>query len=222
MKKFLAICLTLIMVMGITLTATAAPAGFVSSPSAEAGPELVRFSKVSSDCTARLVITPYSKRNTLPAEVLKVLEEAYNDVVNNGTDLTKLTSELTEVLKSKKLDPKDIAVSDLFDVTSYDCDDHERHGGFDIVLSDDGLKHFVALLHKKDGKWEVVKDAKIVDDHIHFSVDSLSPFAIVVDHSNGVTSPQTGSNSQLIVYAMIMIVSAAALVVVWKKSRSLA
>lgn len=222
MKKFLAICLTLIMVMGITLTATAAPAGFVSSPSAEAGPELVSFTKLSDECAARLVITPYSKKNTLPAEVLKAMEEAYNDVVNNGGDLTKLTDELTALLKSLKLSSKDIAVSDLFDITNYDCDDHESHDGFDIVISDDGLKHFVALLHKKNGKWEVVDNAKVVGDHLHFSVDSLSPFAVVVDHSNGVTSPQTGSNSQLIVYAMIMIVSAAALVVVWKKSRSLA
>lgn len=222
MKKFLSICLILMMVMGITLTATAAPAGFVSSPSATAAPQLVSSTPKTEGCTARLVITPFSKKSTLPADVLAAMDAAYQEIIANGGDLTKLTSALADILKSKKLSIADIAISDLFDVTNYDCNDHQSHDGFDIVVSDDSLKHFVALLHRKNGKWEVVDNAKIVGDYLHFSVDTLSPFAVVVDHSKSVTSPQTGNDSHLIVYAAIMVISAGCLAIIWKKSRKIA
>ena len=222
MKKFLAICLTLIMVISITLSATAAPTGFVSSPSASQGPTVAEFTQKSDDCTAKLVITPYSNRESLPEEVLNAMNDAYNQVVNNGADLTKLNSALAALAKKNNIPAADLAVSDLFDITSYDCTDHDAHNGFDITLKDDSLKNFVALLHLKGGKWELVENAKVNGSHLIFSVDSLSPFAVVVNNGNAVTSPQTGSNSRLVVYAFVMVLSAVCLAVVWNKSRKIA
>ncbi|MBQ5601984.1 MAG: LPXTG cell wall anchor domain-containing protein, partial [Clostridia bacterium] len=119
----------------------------------------------------------------------------------------------------KKIEGKNLVVSDLFDIHTTGCDFHEGHFDFDIVLAADSLKRFVALLHmNKNGEWEVIDNARVTNngEHLEFSVESLSPFAIVVDTSDG---PQTGDNTMIYVSFILMIVSAAALVVVLIKSK---
>ena len=218
MKKILVICLTLIMVASMTVVVFAAPSGFLSSPSGKPGPTIESFDPDDDDCTADLIITPYSDRNTLPSELKTLIEKAYNDILNIG-DLTKLNAELAKLAAKKKIEGKNLAVSDLFDIHTTGCDFHEGHFDFDIVLAADSLNRFVALLHmNKNGEWEVIDNARVTNngEHLEFSVESLSPFAIVVDTSDG---PQTGDNTMIYVSFILMIVSAAALVVVLIKSK---
>jgi LPXTG-motif cell wall-anchored protein len=218
MKKILVICLTLIMVASMTVVVFAAPSGFLSSVSGKPAPTIVSFDPSNDECTAELIITPYSERHTLPEALRVLLEKAYNDILNIG-DLTKLNAELAKIAAKKKIEGKNLVVSDLFDIHTTGCDFHEGHLDFDIVLAADSLNRFVALLHmNKNGEWEVIDNARVTNngEHLEFSVESLSPFAIVVDVSDG---PQTGDNTMLYISLIMMIASAMALVFVLVKSK---
>lgn len=111
----------------------------------------------------------------------------------------------------------------MFDIHVTGCDNHDEHVDFDITLDADTLSQFVGLLHmNKDGVWELVTDAEVVNngEHLKFSVDSFSPFAIVVDTTvEGGDAPQTGDNSMIHIYVILMAVSALALVVILIKNK---
>lgn len=216
MKKVLAICLMMIIVINMSVGVLAAPKGFASSPSGVPAPRLISFIPSNEDCTARLVITPYNDSEQLPQELQDLMNKAFN-TITTADDLTKLNEEFAELVKSMKLDPKYLAVGELFDIHVTGCTYHEEHVDFDIVLDAETLSHFVGLLHmNKDGVWEFVSDAKVINngDHLAFSVDSFSPFAIVVDTSAQGNAPQTGDNSNIHIYAIVMAVSALALIVI--------
>ena len=58
------------------------------------------------------------------------------------------------------------------------------------------------------------------NEHLQFSVDSLSPFAIVVDTTiDGGDAPQTGDNSMIYIYVVLMAASALALVTILLKNK---
>lgn len=222
MKKVLAICLMMVMVLCMSVNVFAAPSGFVSSPSGNPAPTVVAFEPNNDDCTGRLVVTPYGDRHELSDALRAMFEKAYNDIVNSD-DLTKLNAELAKIASDKDINGADLAVSDLFDIHVTGCDYHDEHVDFDITLDADTLDRFEGLLHmNKDGVWELVTDAEVINngEHLKFSVDSFSPFAIVVDTSSGSPdAPQTGDNSMIHIYAIIMVVSALAIVVITVKSR---
>ena len=219
MKKVLVICLTVVFMMSMTLTAFAATGGFVSSPSGNPAPEKVEFKPADEDCTATLVITPYSEKQELSEAIKTMMETAYT-AIKGSTDISTLSADLAKIAKDAKIKGTDLAVSDLFDIHVTGCDYHDGHTDFDIVLSADSLKNFVALLHmNKNGEWEVVEDAKVIKngEHLAFSVDSFSPFAVVV---NTKANPsQTGDNSMIPVYIAVMAVSALAIVAILVKSK---
>ena len=222
MKKVLAICLMMVMVLSMSVNVFAAPGGFVSSPSGNPAPKVVDFDPSDEECTAQLVITPYGDRHDLSDVLRAMLEKAYNSIVNSD-DLTKLNAELAKIAADKNINGADLAVSDLFDIHVTGCDYLDEHVDFVISLDADTLSHFVGLLHmNKDGVWELVTDAEVVNngEHLKFSVDSFSPFAIVVDTSSGTPdAPQTGDNSMIHIYAILMAVSALALVVILVKNK---
>ena len=222
MKKVLAICLMMVMVLSMSVNVFAASGGFVSSPSGNPAPTVVSFKPSDDDCTAQLVVTPYGDKHDLSDALRAMFEKAYNDIVNSD-DLTKLNAELAKLAADKKIKGKDLAVSDLFDIHVTGCDYHDEHVDFDITLDADTLDRFEGLLHmNKDGVWELVTDAEVINngEHLKFSADSFSPFAIVVDTSSGSPdAPQTGDNSMIHIYAIVMAVSALAIVVITVKSR---
>lgn len=226
MKKVLAICLMMVMVLSVSVSVFAAPGKFVSSPSGNPAPIVIDFDPSNEKCTAKLVITPYGDRDELPYALRAMIESAYKDI-ENYKDLTRLNADLAKLAANKNIEGKNLAVSDLFDIHVVGCDYHDEHVGFDVTLDADTLNRFVALLHmNKNGAWELVADAKVINngDHLAFSVDSFSPFAIVVDTTKGAASaPDTSDNSMIYVYAIIMAVSAVAIIaiaVIRKKSRA--
>jgi len=216
MKKVFTFCLALIMTLSFGVPMFA---GFVSSPSKNLAPELVGFVPADDDCLARLEVVPYSKRNEISTEAVSLIEKAYADIANS-TDLSKLNSDLAKLAADNKISAKDLAVSDLFDLSLCGCDDHDNHLNFEVTLEAQTLENFVGLLHmKSNGEWELIKNAEVKDGNIlTFSTESFSPFAIVVDA--GVDVPPTGDYSMLWIYAAVMAVAGVLLVIVLKVSKN--
>lgn len=218
MKKIFAIAMVLVMLVCINVTAWAVPNGFVSSPNGSGAPTVESFDPKNEQCTAKLVLTPYGAHDNLPEALQKLLQKAY-DMIVNAKDLTTLNAELAKVAKDKGIKAENLAVSDLFDIHVTGCDFHDGHTEFDVVLKAETLKHFVGLLHmNKDGVFELVTDTKVVGDLLHFSVESFSPFAIVVDTTVEDT-PTTGDDAMIYVCTAVLAVSALGIFVIGLKSK---
>lgn len=197
MKKLLAVGLTLIMALSLGFTSLAAPNGFVISPSSSASPKLVSYSNSDPDCVATLVLTSYSDRAQLDDETRTRLETAYNQIVESS-DLTKLNDDLKKRAEEKNVSGKDLSVSDLFDLSYYDCAEHDEHGYFTVTIEPEILKNFFGLMCYVDGKWVLIEDAEVISNgtQLKFKFDEAAPFAIVMDTSDYQTSkdtPNTGS-----------------------------
>lgn len=211
MKKVLAICLMLAVLMSLSVGALAAPNGFVSSPSGNGGPTVEEFKPKDEECTAKLVITPYAEKEELPEVLQNLMKNAYDAVVN-AEDLTQLNADFAKLVQGMGLKPENLAVSDLFDIHVTGCDFHDGHTEFDVVLKAETLQHFVGLLHmNKNGQFELVSDTKVVGDHLHFSVESFSPFAIIVD-TTVQDVPATGDS--VMVFVWIAVAAAIAFIAV--------
>lgn len=201
------------MLMTMSVTVFAEPGHFLQSPSKNSAPVLIEGTNESEDCTAEIVVTPYSERQTHDDEKRAEIEKAYNVIVTVD-DLTSLNDDLADLVDEKEISSDVLAVSDLFDVSFYGCEAHAEHGSFRISLRVDTLKGFVSLLHFKDDEWNLIENATVEGDVLTFTVDDLSPFAIVVERA-----PQTGDEFNGWIYIVLMIVSAAALAVVGFKLR---
>ena len=218
MRKLLALLTACMMLF--TVSVAAANGGFVLSPSTNLAPEIVDSRVDSEDCLATLVITPYIHRDTLDAEGLSEIEDAYATIAANP-NLSKLTKDLTAKAEALGIPVTALAVSDLFDISTKDCepDEHEDHGQFHITLSLDTAKSFVALIHYMDGEWTVVDNAKVEGTELTFSVEDFSPFAIVVNTYGESDPPMTGDIYLISACAAVMAASAVAFVAVYKKSK---
>ncbi len=212
MKKVLAVVFAVIMVASAGVIAFA-QGGFVSSPSVNPAPVIVEVVYDEGSCEPRIVVTPYSERETLDEGREEDMNEAYDEIAANE-DLTNLCEALEIVAAEKGIPVEDLAVSDLFDVTAYHTVDHEYCGTIRVTLASETIKHFVALLHRdKQGSWEVVPEVIVHADEsaIEFSARDFSPFAVVVDTSED-NLPNTGE--ALLIPAIAMFVSAISLVVI--------
>ena len=253
MKKILVFVLVIIFALGVSLSVSAAPGKFISSPSNNQAPELIGYQNSDEDCTGKLIITPYSNRKTLPDDILQKFEEAYR-IIATTSDLSDLNEALNQMAADLGVDVSDLAVSDMFDISVIGCDNHVDHGHFDVTLKAESLKNFVCLLHYYNGTWRIVDSAEVTEDgtHLDFTEKEFSPFAVVVNTGKGseeyddeetddngsadkddnavdkddssadkddTDSPQTGDNTNIILYAVIMAVSGAALFFIWKKSK---
>lgn len=220
MKKVLSICLVLVMAFSFGMTAFAAPSGFVSSPSENQAPVVDEFKPADDDCQAKITIISYAERENFPKEYVEALEDAFKEL-SETDDITELSPSLKDVADKKNIKPGNLLISDLFDVYSEGCDAHENHKEFEITLLADTLKNFVALIQRNpDGTWEVVSNAKVVKNGkaIRFTVDSFSPFAIVVGKTP--VSPQTDDNAPANIYVIFTAVIALAAIVGVKKIKS--
>lgn len=212
MKKILAVCLALVMVASAAFLAFA-QGGFVSSPSGNPAPVIIEVVYEEGSCNPRIVVTPYSDRESLDDKREGDINDAYDEIAENE-DLTNLCEALEAVAAEKGIPVEDLAISDLFDVTAYHNGDHEYCGTIKITLSAETIKNFVALLHRNSqDSWEVVPNVIVntAENTIEFSAVDFSPFAVVVDTS-AENLPNTGE--ALYIPAIAMFVSAIALVFV--------
>ena len=221
MKKVMAICLTLVMVMSLGIAAFAAPGSFISSPSMNKAPVLISYENESSDCTAKLILTAYADRKTLPENLCAMIEKAYDMIVGTD-DLSTLNSGVADLAKDAGVKVTALSVSDLFDLRYVDCSNHDLHGSFRIVIESETLENFVCLLHYYNGEWSIVDSAKVTNNgkYLEFTAKEFSPFAIVVKtDAENVTPPYTGDNSAIFICSVVMAISAATIVVLLATSK---
>ena len=215
-KRILTVLALSVMVFSLVFTASAEePGGFVESPSNNLAPTLVSSSSPDHPCDEPLIITAYADRGTLPEAFRVAIEKAYSEI-KSAKNLALLCEALKDYANERGISTAGLAVSDLFDISDA-CSPVEAH--FDIVLKAETLENFVALLHYVDGEWVIVEDATVSDvegeKHLTFSVDSLSPFAIVID--TGATPPREDNSILIAILAVIAIAEAAALVAILVK-----
>lgn len=204
MKRIFALLMTLVVIVAFTAVTFAENGGFYESPSKNQAPTLDSFENEDEECEATLHIVSYADRGQLSVEAQQNLASAF-DAILNATDLTTLNAELANVAKDLKIAGTDLAVIDLFDISYHEEGDHSDHGAFTVTLNAETLKNFVAFLHYENGQWVLVEDAKVVDgDKLTFTVDTLSPFAVVVN-----SNPSAPGSDGLPVGAIIAIVAAA-------------
>lgn len=213
MKKIVISCLTVFMVVIMAINAFAAPVNFLSSPSGKDAPVIVEYDDPDDDCTGKLIVTGYGDRDELSEEGRKTLEKAYETIVG--------AENLKDIVPS--LEGEGLSVSDLFDLSVSDCGVHENHGKFDITLSADSLKNFAGLMYFENGAWKLVENAKVEvvngEYHLIFSSEFFGAYAIVVDTDAAGNAPQTGDNTMIGVYAVVMAVSALAIVLIVVKTK---
>ena len=221
MKKVMAICLTLVMVMSLGIAAFAAPGSFISSPSMNKAPILIGYENESSDCTAKLILTAYADRKTLPENLCAMIEKAYDMIVGTD-DLSTLNSGVADLAKDAGVKVTALSVSDLFDLRYVDCSNHDLHGSFRIVIESETLENFVCLLHYYNGEWSIVDSAKVTNNgkYLEFTAKEFSPFAIVVKtDAENVTPPYTGDNSAIFICSVVMAISVTTIVVLLATSK---
>ena len=222
MKKVLVICLAMVLVLSLGVSAMAIPGGFVKSPSGNRAPNVTVFQPLDDDCTADLIITIFGDRFDMPEDQRQPFEDAYNDIINSE-DLTNLNNDLADLANKLDIDPEKLGISDLFDLNCDGCENHEDHGKFKVTMEVDGLEHFVGVIFRDDeGNWHLVEDAKVKDGKLEFTAEGYYPHAIVVDTTEGEPS-KTGDTNLVVICGAVMAVAAAGLVVVLimrKKQRS--
>lgn len=221
MKKVVLFCMTILVAMSLCVATAADPGWFVSSPSGNSAPLEVGFSAANDECTGDLVIVSYAQRDKLSAENRLKLEKAYANIVS-ATDITALNANIGRLAQEQGIAPTDLVVSDLFDLNIEDCHTHDlTHGPFDITLKAETLKGFVGLLHYNGEAWTLVQPARVEGDHLIFTVESMSPFAIVVN-TNAVEAEEEEDNKidplNLLAYCSILGAAALSVIVLWKKS----
>ena len=210
MKKLFALCLTLVMAVSLSFSAFAALGSFVSSPSGNSAPILVSGENTAEDCVAELIITAYGDRDKMTEDARQKIEEAYAKIVGTQ-DLSSLSAAIAEAANKRGLNPQELAVSDLFDISSTSCEGHSAHGHFDITLKAETLKNFAFLLHYYGGEWHIVDNATVTNngENLEFDAGEFSPFAIVVYTGEAPVEPVPANNTLKIV----IIVAAAAIAV---------
>ena len=172
MKKLLALALSLVLVISaMTLAVSAASDDFVMSPGQAGAPEVINDPK--TDYTVG--ITAYKDRDSLSEEKKTEIEAAYNDLAG-ASDLSKIV----EGVDLKEGVEDEIGVGEVFDA-SIISGTAEGAVSFKLRSASFADENFVALLHYVNGKFVVVDDVTVKGDVADISVDSLSPFAIIVN-----------------------------------------
>lgn len=205
MKKLIALLLAIIMLAALSVSAIAATAdNFTKSPSNTGAPEMTYdWTDPVSGCDPELTITPYKDRETKP-EIKTAIEAAYDEIVHSQPSLRSL------IITNGTLRGTNLMVSQLFDI-SFDDTAHTHTFGMNkthnatIKLTGDEVKNFMYLLHytydtatPANSTWEIVNYTRTTEDTISFTVNSLSPFAIVVKNTTSEpTSPATGASASI-------------------------
>ena len=212
MKRFIAFFMTIVLVVAMSVPAFAALGEFISSPGGIAAPTLESFTPVTHECTAKLVITPWSERHTLDDATRALMEKAYEDIANSQVINNQLKDELVKLAEELKVNHADLAVGTLFDISYIECPEHAGHKGFNITVKPEVFDNFVGILHMNaQGVWELLDSTTAADAQtISFTVNELSPFAVVYN-TNPDGSTSTGDSTSTWIYVSLMAASVCAL-----------
>lgn len=207
MKKIIIVCMVLMMVVSMTVLVFATPGSFVESPSQNPAPELIEGKNTSEGCVAQVIVTAYGDRHELTAEQRQKLEEAYAMIVGTQ-DVSTLNAQLAPLAAELGINTSNLAVSDLFDISVTNCDDHGNHGAFNIILKADTLNNFVCLLRYTNGAWVIVDGAEVTNEgkYLEFTEDEFCPFAIVVSTTDIVPTPKCNYIWLIILLILLLLI----------------
>lgn len=190
-------------------------AKFVPSIEQKGSPEVIEaIDAEGNDVTSWIVVTPYSKRNTLDSEKRSVFMESYQKADSRlFYDLLKASGASLPVH-----DASELVVTDLFNVHEF-----EDRGlvSLPVTLTLDTqlpARGFVAVFEYVNGRWQLIPAAIHADGSMTITVNQWGPFAIVTNlkqENSTVHSPQTGVDAlnPLVFFG----VAAAAVLVVLRK-----
>lgn len=184
MKKLIVVALVLAMAFAVPTAALADV--FISSPGTHDAPTLVDAKFTPADWDGEIIVTPFSKRDTLPEEELEKLMDAY-DEIKAADAAVDLHEELEEIADDLGVAGDKLAVSTLFNV-------HATKEGLEaatLTLSSDKFENLVALLHYNGEEWEIV-DTTVDGTNVTFTTEDFSPYAAVVATDAIPDAPPTG------------------------------
>ena len=200
MKKFIAIVITVAMLMAMSV---AVAAEFVSSPPANPGfPSFPGF-----------VVTPWGGENDL--ENSEEIKDAYEEL-DGADDISDIVEDIEE----------DLVVRDIYEITvEDDLKDTMFDDGPKQVTIDAGLKDedFEVIFRVGDGAWEVLKDVILNEDgSITITIDREGVIAILVNSDDGSgNEPQPPQTSDpMFIILGVMVVAGVATVTVAKKRKA--
>ena len=174
--------------------------------------------KITEEC---LVITPVANAMTstkIPEAAREVLLDVYGKL-SDGT-MKIPYGDLNEKLKDK-----DMVIRELFDVSML-CDDAVKalEEGRNLVITvaagiNPGTD--LTVTQYKDGQWVLVSATINEDGSVTLELPSTGVVAFSVPVGTNVPPTQTGDTSNLILWGVMLVMSAAALVVLLVSRRSL-
>lgn len=230
MKKIMSAILALVMVLSMSAMVFAAEDTFVPSITYKGAPEIVVAQFVENDKTELvpshcLVITPVAKAQ----DEMDRLPEAMTLLLNVYEKLNDGTMELpASALKKAGLEPQSAIIRDLVDIT-WICEETPSHlerltgdeAALKITFKMKGLEANdpICVLAYKNEQWAPI--AEVVNNGngtITCTFEHLCPVAFVVGPEG---MPDTGVefDSELILWACVLVASTAALAVVVYKRR---
>lgn len=228
MKKALSTLLAVAM-LAIPFSLTVSASNFVPSITAKAAPRMVTEAYMG-----KLLITPVSEAETsteIPEDARDLLLEVYDVLSDPDTELASLSDELNEQVAEELgagRNANALIVKDLFDVTVLDDELEESLEGegttIDVTFELNNIAgQYVVVMSYKDGEWApIVETVNNGDNTITCTFEGFCPVAILVPAADeGITPPHTGIDTQMLVWAGVMAVSASlivALVVVKRRS----
>ncbi len=235
MKRLLAVVLSIILMLTITVSVSAAQ--FVPSITNKGAPDLVVIdsidgkdvvgfitdpdgNKISTeyiDCIIISSLTQALNDEELPEGVKEELLKVYGEF-KNGAKISELCPEIEDIVKekwSKDKSADDLVIKDLFDITDK-CDDLEsklKDGAtldltFDLGIADGS---FITAMVYVDGKWVPVVDCiNNGDGTVTVKFDKICPVAFLVPGSGqnmDVVSPITADTTSVILWGTVMVVA---------------
>ena len=236
MKRLLTLALAIVLMLTITMSATAAQ--FVPSIENKGAPELVVIDQLNGkdvvgyitdangnqlsteylDCLDITSLTDALNDPNVPENIKEELLKVYEELKKEGTKITMVCPALQEIVNKKWGSDKsadDLVVKDLFDLTDK-CDDLKIHlvNGAVIDLTFDlgiGSNVFFTAMVYVDGKWQPVVDAfNNGDGTVTVKFDKLCPVAFLVPRTQlnaDKVSPTTGDMTSVAIWGSVLVVS---------------
>ncbi|MBR3705497.1 MAG: LPXTG cell wall anchor domain-containing protein [Firmicutes bacterium] len=211
MKHIIKILLVMLLVLSMATPAFAVEFDFAPSVSEKPAPGLVALgtckehnlpsygwildangNEVQCLHEGQILVTPLHKMDemhgTLPAEVIALIWEVYEDLHSGDTDLEdvhglveRIKAELGEYAETHHL-----SIYELFDVTILDAnknvvplpDGHSLKVKFDVKFP---IGAFLEVMSYAEDHWQLAESVEIVEDGVYVIFDHLCPVVFLVE-----------------------------------------
>ena len=230
MKKLIAVVLALMMVLSVGAVAFAAET-FVPSITYKDAPEIASAQLVYEDgkvedvtavCLMIMSVAQAQEdKGTMNPAAKELLLSVYEDLTKGKMELP------ADVLKAAGLEPTSAVIRELVDI-SWVCQENPNHAdklaqeGTQLVITFKmkGVKEGdkVSVMTYKNNAWGAIANVEVKDGEVTCTFDHLCPVAFVIGSD---ILPGTGAklDAELVLWACMLVASAAALVVVVSKRR---